>query len=106
MYGAQKYLIGCLMFFSSISFAAEPFTITQNHICGDTKIIIENLQNKFKEQPAIISMGEDGSSISIWVSPETKTMTILKSSAEQGLSCIFGTGEQTKILDIPVGDKI
>ena len=76
-------------------------TIAVELPCFDTKVLFNELKNKYKETPIVMGITSDQvkSTMSVWLQPTTNTWTIV--ATKDSLSCIIGTGENFKIIPVP-----
>jgi hexokinase len=68
--------------------------------CGDTKVITEQLRERFKEIPIIMGIADDGakSLMSLWTNVDNGSWTLVATKDE--LSCIIGTGKSLKVIEL------
>lgn len=78
-------------------FAGE--IVQRDMFCADTKVIVKDLREKYKEIPVVTGKTDDvaGSVMSIWVNPVDETWTIVATNKDY--SCIIGVGQQLKVID-------
>lgn len=79
---------------------ADPQSLAFDAYCDDTKIIVEALAKKYREMPIAFGDTEDEakSKMSLWVSPATKTWSLVATKGT--LSCIIGVGNNFEFIPI------
>jgi len=79
------------------AFAGE--VVTRDMYCADTKLIVKDLRDKYKEMPVITGKTDDEaqSLMTIWMNPVDETWTIVATNKDY--SCIIGVGQQLKVID-------
>lgn len=92
--GMRVLLVSCL---TLNAFAGE--VITRDMFCADTKIIVKDLKEKYKEIPVITGKADDEaqSLMTIWMNPVEETWTIVATNKDY--SCIIGVGQKLKVID-------
>lgn len=72
--------------------------VTTEIICYDTATLFKTLKETHKEYPIAAGMTNDNaqSTTTIWVSPRTKSWTIV--ATKQAISCIIGTGTMFELM--------
>jgi hypothetical protein len=67
-------------------------------ICYDTATLFKTLKEVHKEYPIAAGIANDiaQSTTTIWVSPKTKSWTIV--ATKQAISCVIGTGTMFEII--------
>ena len=67
--------------------------------CADTKVIVKQLREKYKEIPVVSGKADDEakSIMTIWMNPVDETWTILATNKDY--SCIVGVGQELKVID-------
>lgn len=73
--------------------------IPRDMYCDDTKIITEELRDKYSEIPVVIGKTDDvaGSLMTLWTNPINESWTIIATKGDY--SCIIGTGEKLTVID-------
>ena len=73
--------------------------VTRDMFCADTKLIVKDLREKYKEMPVITGKADDEaqSLMTIWMNPVDETWTIVATNKDY--SCIIGVGQQLKVID-------
>ena len=73
--------------------------ISRDMYCDDTKVIVKELREKYKEVPVIMGKTDDEaqSVMTMWMNPINETWTIVASHKDY--SCIIGVGQQLKVID-------
>ena len=93
----MKKLAITLLLIPAVSYAEYqvPFTV----VCDDTSVIVKALRKEYMESTMVISkgLGNNPHMLSVWINPETKTMTIV--DTYEKTSCVLGVGAETQILD-------
>jgi len=79
------------------AFAGE--VVTRDMYCADTKLIVKDLRDKYKEMPVVTGKVDDEakSLMTIWMNPVEETWTIVATNKDY--SCIIGVGQQLKVID-------
>ena len=92
----KKWLL-LIGLYASISTAGEMVPI--EILCDDTKIISEELRDKYNEIPVVMGKTNDvaGTIMTLWTNPISNTWTIVATKNET--SCIVGTGEKLRVID-------
>ena len=92
--GMKALLVSCL---TLNAFAGE--VITRDMFCADTKLIVKDLKEKYKEIPVITGKADDEaqSLMTIWMNPVEETWTIVATNKDY--SCIIGVGQKLKVID-------
>jgi hypothetical protein len=93
----MKHLIPLLGLFAITCNAGE--VVTRDMYCADTKVIVGQLREKYKEIPVITGKADDEvqSLMTIWMNPIDETWTIVATNKDY--SCIVGVGQQLKVID-------
>jgi hypothetical protein len=92
--GMKALLASCL---TLNVYAGE--VITRDMFCADTKLIVKDLREKYKEIPVITGKADDEaqSLMTIWMNPVEETWTIVATNKDY--SCIIGVGQKLKVID-------
>lgn len=83
---------------------SKPLTsINRTFYCYDTDRIVKELLNTHKETPFMLGKTSDhlGSTMSLWLSPVTKTWTLV--ATKDDISCIIGSGTDISLIPLPKG---
>ena len=93
----MKTWILSLGLIATISNAGE--VVTRDMFCADTKIIVKDLREKYKEIPVVVGKADDEaqSVMTIWMNPVEETWTIVATNKDY--SCIIGVGQELKVID-------
>jgi len=96
----MKFLYAFLLLALSISVSAETSTITNTMPCGDTKTVINELREDYKEIPIIIGIANDNANslMSLWTNVNDGSWTLV--ATKDQLSCIIGTGKSLRVLEL------
>ena len=91
----MKALVACLLTLNS--YAGE--VVSRDMYCADTKVIVKELREKYKEMPVVSGKADDEaqSLMTIWMNPVEETWTIVATNKDY--SCIIGVGQQLKVID-------
>lgn len=73
--------------------------VTRDMYCADTKVIVKELREKYREIPVVTGKADDEakSVMTIWLNPVDDTWTILATNKDY--SCIIGVGQGLKVID-------
>ena len=93
----MKFLYASLLLLITLNTSAE--TITSVMPCGDTKVVTEQLRERFKEIPIIIGRADDAANsvMSLWTNIKTGSWTLVATKGD--LSCVIGTGKGLQVID-------
>ncbi len=85
------------MLYATTSIAGE--VVSRDMYCDDTKVIVAQLRDKYKEMPVIVGKVDDEakSVMTIWMHPVEETWTIVATNKDY--SCIIGVGEKLTVID-------
>lgn len=86
--------------FGLVALASNAGEVVQRDMyCDDTKVIVKDLRDKYKEIPVATGKADDEakSLMTLWMNPVEETWTIVATSREY--SCIIGVGKQLKVID-------
>ena len=90
----MKYLTTILLSLTLLTTQAKSSeeVVTTEITCYDTDVLLKTLSETYKEYPIAMGMTNDKakSTTSLWVSPSTKSWTIV--ATKQSISCIIGAG--------------
>lgn len=80
--------------------------VSRDMFCADTKVIVKELREKFKEVPVVTGKADDEaqSIMTIWLNPVDETWTIVATNKDY--SCIIGVGQKLKVIDYAKGKMI
>lgn len=86
--------LGC---FATMCNAGE--VVNRDMYCADTKVIVKELKEKYKEIPVITGLADDEakSLMTIWINPVDETWTIIATNKDY--SCVIGVGKDLKVID-------
>lgn len=92
----KKWLL-LIGLYANISIAGE--MIPMQILCEDSKIVIEELRDKYHEIPVIMGQTNDiaGTLMTLWTNPINNSWTIV--ATKDDISCIVGTGENLRVID-------
>jgi len=73
--------------------------VSRDMYCADTKLIVKDLREKYKEIPVITGKTDDEarSLMTIWLNPVDETWTIVATNKDY--SCIIGVGKDLKVIE-------
>lgn len=91
----RKSAVASILFLISLVAHAQSQTFATKKpvICSDPRTIIENLSNKFSEQPFWSGAGSDTKYI-LFSNPETGTWTMVEYNNE--VACVIGAGKRAR----------
>lgn len=96
----MKFLHAFILLVLSISVSAETITstITSTMPCGDTKTVINELREDFKEIPIIIGIADDNANslMSLWTNVNDGSWTLV--ATKDQISCIIGAGKSLRVV--------
>jgi len=65
-------------------------------VCNDATAVVQSLKEQFKEIPAFLGEGNDGSAYALSINKETGTWTMLQFSPDKTTACMIGSGKQAQ----------
>ena len=96
----MKYLTILLLSLTLLTAQAKsPEEVVNTEItCYDSDTLFKTLNETYKEYPIALGMTNDKahSTMSVWVSPKNKSLTI--TATKQSISCIIGAGTEFELV--------
>jgi hypothetical protein len=97
----KNFITACVLMVAS----ATNSHVYANVPCANAKIVAAALLHKFHEKPSGEGIGQDGTKVTLFISPEG-TFSVLVETAS-GVGCIIAAGDYWEaILPEPVGTKL
>jgi hypothetical protein len=91
-----KYLLGAMMLVS----AYLPSTIFAQQLqCGEPKEVIEELKEKFNEEPIFVMKNFQQSNIVLFINKQTKDWTLIAFNSEGTIACLVSAGTNFTLLE-------
>ena len=93
--------LAALLLFSTSASAIEPFEINMPMMCGDTKNLVDGLNDNYGEEIVFMapSKNSNGDNMfhSLWINYDTKTWTFIVVNREKGITCVMASGDGLKM---------
>lgn len=97
----MEKLLAALLLAPSLVLAQSSGTIMLPVLCAETEEVYKGLQNKYGEKPILYAIEPDTNTnmiVSIWLNEKEKTMTVLKTSKSQGITCVLVVGDNSVLI--------
>jgi hypothetical protein len=101
----MKYPVLLLLSFFLLTVQAKSpeEVVTTEITCYDTETLFKTLKETFYEYPIAVGLTNDkaNSTTTVWVSPRTKSWTIV--ATKESISCVIGTGTEFELVPYKKG---